>query len=356
MTTDSTKYRLISSEWSKRAQLRNLNSMTPDEIFLTDVYMVSMHCGFQGYEGRSAGRSIQLIIGDESCFLLGFWMRLAGGHKSLGLVYERRSPRLIGWKWHLNPLEVTWNYLTCLIPFIIFTKFSSTFKDEVSNNFHCSSSILRWKQAADTIQLYHTKTQKLWVSDVERLASDVLMPILNADLEYWWDVQGLTYLDHSGTALPPKTLIERFSKELQTHLIANPHSASSSFPSPSSLMIQSTRRRVLDLFNADPEHFEVVFVANATAGIKLVADAFSSNEAGFDYHYHRDSHTSLVGIRELARFSHCLSSDAETEKWLSGSHGNGNDGSFKGSTLFAYPAQSNMNGRRLPLSWASARR
>jgi len=116
-------------------------------------------------------------------------------------------------------------------------------------------------------------------------------------------------------------------------------------------MVAATRRSVLELFNASPEHFEVIFVANATAAIKLVAEAFQGNEEGFDYYYHLDSHTSLVGVRELANKSHCFSSDKETEQWIiSGTAQSGQDSSARPS-LFAYPAQSNMNGRRLPLSW-----
>jgi molybdenum cofactor sulfurtransferase len=110
---------------------------------------------------------------------------------------------------------------------------------------------------------------------------------------------------------------------------------------------------VLNLFSASPEHFEVVFVANATAGIKLVAEAFSGYMEGFNYYYHRDAHTSLVGVRELSRTSHCLASDAETESWLSQEQDGENCDSIENPTLFAYPAQSNMNGRRLPLHWVS---
>jgi molybdenum cofactor sulfurtransferase len=91
----------------------------------------------------------------------------------------------------------------------------------------------------------------------------------------------------------------------------------------------------------------VVFVANATAGIKLVADGFCGNSKGFRYKYLRDAHTSLVGVSELARDVECLSED-EVELWLR------NETVCKQDTepsLFAYPAQSNFNGRRFPLNW-----
>jgi molybdenum cofactor sulfurtransferase len=121
----------------------------------------------------------------------------------------------------------------------------------------------------------------------------------------------------------------------------------------------------LDFFKADPDHFDVIFVANATAAIKLVTHAFqdcasrniSQKKHGFWYGYHIDAHTSLVGVREVASAgSRCFKSDDEVEEWLQGeSNCTGDDsvGPYDSKLrLFAYPAQSNMNGHRLPLNWA----
>lgn len=148
------------------------------------------------------------------------------------------------------------------------------------------------------------------------------------------------------------------SRQQKKLLLANPHSAQATSPSLTQTVVQKTRLQVLRLFNASPDHFEVVFVANATAATKLVFDAFRDQPQGFDYYYHRDCHTSLVGGRELACRSHCFQGDATddlTELRLT------RDGSVdtsvrQKSTLFAYPAQSNMNGRRLPLSWPAIMR
>ena len=111
----------------------------------------------------------------------------------------------------------------------------------------------------------------------------------------------------------------------------------------------------MNFFKADPDHFDVVFVANATAAIKLVADAFrDTDESGFWYGYHKDAHTSLVGVCELAAESRCFESDLEVEGWLNGrSVDSSSSDSAVRTGLFAYPAQSNMNGHRLPLDWAS---
>jgi molybdenum cofactor sulfurtransferase len=109
--------------------------------------------------------------------------------------------------------------------------------------------------------------------------------------------------------------------------------------------------RVLELFNTNPELFDVVFVANATAGIKLIADGFCGFRNGFRYNYLRDSHTSLIGVNTLAKESKCLS-DSEVRDWLDGTDVVRDDR----PGLFAYPAQSNFDGRRFPLEWITLSR
>jgi molybdenum cofactor sulfurtransferase len=143
--------------------------------------------------------------------------------------------------------------------------------------------------------------------------------------------------------------MEGFMADMMTNLYGNPHSASQS-SQLSTNRIEDTRLKVLQFFKADPEDFDIVFVANATAGIKLVMDAFCSKSGGFVYGYHMEAHTSIVGVREKAVSSRCLDDD-DIEGWLSGSWPLVGD---PAPTLdvFAYPAQSNLDGRRLPLSWS----
>jgi molybdenum cofactor sulfurtransferase len=126
---------------------------------------------------------------------------------------------------------------------------------------------------------------------------------------------------------------------MQNTLLANPHSDASN-PSASAAIVEETRLAVLRMFNADPAHFDIVFTANATAAIKLVAESFSGHKDGFDYYYHRNSHTSLVGVRELAQHSHCFASD-KVEGWLNGrSIGADRVTESHRPKLFAYPGQS----------------
>jgi molybdenum cofactor sulfurtransferase len=170
-----------------------------------------------------------------------------------------------------------------------------------------------------------------------------------------------TYLDHAGTTLYSRSLIESFSKDLGSNLFGNPHSAS-----PSSALaterIDRVRSRVLRFFRADPEHFDVVFVSNATAAIKLVMQAFqdyssTEEEGSFWYGYHYDAHTSLVGVRQVAGLgSVCFGSDSEVESWLQDKLDTEKAAFFRSRSsklgLFAYPAQSNLNGHRPSLNWS----
>ena len=145
--------------------------------------------------------------------------------------------------------------------------------------------------------------------------------------------------------------MEDFSRQMTSNLFGNPHSASSS-SQLSMRRVDDVRLRMLQFFNADADYFDLIFVANATAGMKLVMEAFREKQEGFWYGYHKDAHTSLVGIREAAKAGHhCFMSDEEVEDWL---RARDSDSAFLCEdelALFAYPAQSNMNGRRLDLSW-----
>jgi molybdenum cofactor sulfurtransferase len=159
-----------------------------------------------------------------------------------------------------------------------------------------------------------------------------------------------TYLDHAGTTLYARSLVTAISRDLTTNLFGNPHSGSSS-SQLSSRRIDDTRVQTLRFLNADPDLFDVIFVANATAAIKLVADAFRDYPEGFFYGYHVDSHTSLVGIREMAGLGNQCLVDEDVDKWLSTLKQQVNPRTS--CTLFGYPGQSNLSGYRPPLDWCS---
>lgn len=154
--------------------------------------------------------------------------------------------------------------------------------------------------------------------------------------------------------------------DLISNLFGNPHSDSA--PSAySSHRVEEVRKKVLNYLGADEQNFDVIFTANATAAIKLVMESFRDLAATHSskaprlgqywYGYHLDAHTSLIGVRETTNGRHtCFTNDKEVEDWL---HGEYVSEELKMAStaegrlgLFAYPGQSNMTGRRLPLDWS----
>ncbi|KAJ2905062.1 hypothetical protein MKZ38_006455 [Zalerion maritima] len=173
---------------------------------------------------------------------------------------------------------------------------------------------------------------------------------------------GSTYLDHAASTIYPKSLIDGFASDMLASIYGNPHSESLASQHTSN-RIDNIRLRALDFLGATPDAFDLVFVSNATAALKLVADTFRACPHGFQFTYHNDSHTSVVGIRGESQRSKCLNTP-DVVDWLAGnppvfehevvsdSSSSENEDDAAPPVLFAYPTQSNMCGRRHPRSWA----
>ncbi|KAE8390520.1 PLP-dependent transferase [Aspergillus alliaceus] len=177
------------------------------------------------------------------------------------------------------------------------------------------------------------------------------------------------YLDHTGATVYPQSSIRAFADELKYNLYGNPHSESRS-SSLCTRRIDEIRRQTLDFFHADPEHFDIVFVQNATNAVKLVVQALKDRPMTTTpkktfmgprlwVGYHVESHTSIIGIRELADAgSHCFTTEEEVYNWLNSRSAHEDVDRVPSQSsktfqvgLFSYPGQSNMNGHRLPLDW-----
>ncbi|ODQ78388.1 hypothetical protein BABINDRAFT_162625 [Babjeviella inositovora NRRL Y-12698] len=149
------------------------------------------------------------------------------------------------------------------------------------------------------------------------------------------------YLDHAGMTLYSSTLIHQSSEFLlhNQHLLGNTHSLCSTD------LIKATKQQVLcDLFGASDD-YDLVFVSNATAGVKLVvegmSDTFGRASLGWDYAYSIDSHTSLIGARECSSSWSCFK--------VPGNVTQNYDSQGSSPLLVSWTGQSNFNGQRFPM-------
>ena len=159
---------------------------------------------------------------------------------------------------------------------------------------------------------------------------------------------GVAYLDYTGAALYPESIVVRHAEKLLRQVYGNPHSDSE--PSRASTeQLEEIRARVRAFFHA-PDEYDVVFTGNATGAIHHVAAGFPFR-AGSRYVLTSDNHNSVNGIREYAERAGAVVEyiplDAELrapapDVWLV---------PVGAPSLFAYPAQSNFSGVRHPLEW-----
>jgi selenocysteine lyase/cysteine desulfurase len=173
---------------------------------------------------------------------------------------------------------------------------------------------------------------------------------LRADEFSRLDAGGHAYLDYTGSALYAERQVRAHAELLSRSVFGNPHSENPA-SRESTRVIDDARTRVLRFLDAPAEDYAVVFTANASAAIKLVAESFPfGKEAGLVLT--ADNHNSMNGIREFARKAggsvRYLPLDGELrfqgpERFLSRV-----PASERG--LFAFPAQSNFSGVKHPLS------
>src|SRR4051794_7186895 len=87
------------------------------------------------------------------------------------------------------------------------------------------------------------------------------------------EATGSVYLDYTGAALYPESLVVNDVERLRTQVLGNPHSDSA--PSQASTdAIERARSLTLRFLDADPADYDVVFTANATGAVRILAEAF----------------------------------------------------------------------------------
>jgi selenocysteine lyase/cysteine desulfurase len=160
---------------------------------------------------------------------------------------------------------------------------------------------------------------------------------------------GLAYLDYTGAALYPESVVRQDADRLSHRVLGNPHSAHG--PSRSaSADLEEARAAVLELLHAAPDEYVAAITANATAAARLVAESFPFGEGG-TLTLTADNHNSVNGIREHARAAGAelriieLDDELRLRDPLAALALRST-----GPSLFAFPAQSNFSGVRHPLA------
>ncbi|MEO7455093.1 MAG: aminotransferase class V-fold PLP-dependent enzyme [Gemmatimonadaceae bacterium] len=163
------------------------------------------------------------------------------------------------------------------------------------------------------------------------------------------DAGGHAYLDYTGSALYPESLVAAHAEMLRCNVLGNPHAENPASLASSAIMSEA-RRRTLAFLDADPDEYTVCFTANATGAIAHVAAGYAFGRDD-PFVLSADNHNSVNGIREYAMragatvsylpLDGALRLDAAERRLAEHARGRG---------LFAFPAQSNFSGVRHPLS------
>ncbi|XP_072020767.1 LOW QUALITY PROTEIN: molybdenum cofactor sulfurase-like [Amphiura filiformis] len=224
-------------------------------------------------------------------------------------------------------------------------------------------------------------------------------------------LNGITYLDHTGTTLYAASQLTNYHEDLMHNVYGNPHSGSSS-SRLSMDTVEQVRYRILQHFNTTPDLHSVIFTSGCTGALKLLANTFdwsgcnvsgsthnasdsthnasdSTHNASDSTHnamettqdtsaspgnpdhqcrnvssglfcYLEDNHTSVIGMRENAKEKGAQVAAISTEKidqilqdGAPSSYHLQNSQTGTSNCLFAYPGQSNFSGRKYPLSWCT---
>src|SRR5258708_1429055 len=164
------------------------------------------------------------------------------------------------------------------------------------------------------------------------------------------DAGRVAYLDYAGAALYAESHVAAHRAALSQSVFGNPHSEHGSSRA-STAAIDAARRRVLRFLDAGDD-YAVSFTANASAAIKLVAEAFRFTPSHASV-LPADNHNSMNGVREYARRAGAPVESLPLRGDLRLDDAEARLISLGRTGLFAFPAQSNFSGVRHPLSLAA---
>ena len=127
------------------------------------------------------------------------------------------------------------------------------------------------------------------------------------------DEQDHVYLDYTGSGLAARAQHRAHAQRQAEFVLGNPHSVSPTSEIATEL-VEKTRSRILQHFNASPDEYAVVFTPNATGAARLIGEAYRFSEISSSKSGRKegimpkprliltaDNHNSINGLREYAR-------------------------------------------------------
>jgi len=182
------------------------------------------------------------------------------------------------------------------------------------------------------------------VRELDSFIDDSLFAELRATEYSRLDADNQAYLDYTGSALYAERQIVGNAERMRRTVLGNPHSENG--PSlVSTAIINGAKRRLLEFLDAPENEYVVVFTANTSAAITLVAESYRFGPES-PLVLAADNHNSMNGIREFARARnarvHYIALDANLclDKPVTALRA----ARPKERGLFGYPAQSNFSG------------
>ncbi|KAH8926825.1 PLP-dependent transferase [Atractiella rhizophila] len=173
------------------------------------------------------------------------------------------------------------------------------------------------------------------------------------------DAQNSTYVDYTGSALYPASLISFYTSQLQDGVFGNPHSTNPASMAASAAT-KTAKDALLDFLDADKQEYDVVWTQNASGAMRIIGEGFDYGEGG-RLLLGVDSHNSVNGMRAFAE-----KSGAKVDYLSFKNNGQGLSppsvsaalSSFSPTTtshgLFVLTGQSNVTGLKAPLSLLAA--
>src|SRR5512143_4064843 len=105
------------------------------------------------------------------------------------------------------------------------------------------------------------------------------------------------YLDYTGGGLYAESQLRAHHDLLSRNVFGNPHSANPTSQAATEF-VESTRRAILQFFNADPDEYLAIYTSNASGALKLVGESYPFPNGRYLLTF--DNHNSVNGIREFA--------------------------------------------------------